>query len=86
MVRYRRILPADYDDGTGKYKINDRRRVGRGRTILLPNARTLSKELHYTKDERNLESSTSTHMVMQIGQFVDHDITLAPEDGKYELG
>ena len=84
MSKYRRILPSVYDDGVGKFKIKDRQTYtvkGARKTILLPNPRTLSITLHYDKKEENLESATSSHMVMQMGQFVDHDITLAPEEG-----
>jgi len=40
----------------------------------LPNARTLSGSIHPQEDV----SANFTHMLMQFGQFLDHDISLSP--------
>ena len=83
--KFRRILPVAYLDYKGKFRINDRKNLRLKslgyKPILLPNARTLSSKLHYSKDEKSRISDTSTLMLMQFGQFVDHDIALSPEDG-----
>ena len=42
----------------------------------LPNPRRVSATFH---TEDTAEHDTLTHMVPQMGQFVDHDITLTPE-------
>jgi len=45
---------------------------------ILPNARLVSHVFH--TDDPNAEDNLATHMVTQMGQFLDHDITLTPED------
>ena len=74
-----------YLQSATEWKIKDRVDVsinGENRMIMLPNARRLSRNLHY--NAQNTETSpASTHLVMQMGQFVDHDLSLAPERGKY---
>ena len=85
---YLRIKPPAYDDGIGRFKIKDRTtfktQSGETRTVLIPNARKLSRFLHYKHIRSSELSTTSTHLLMQMGQFVDHDVTLAPELGKKE--
>ena len=46
----------------------------------LPNPRWISQRNHPDSD---IPDYRFTHMVMQFGQFLDHDITLTPKDGKY---
>lgn len=44
----------------------------------LPNARLVSHVFH--TDDTTAEDNSATHMVTQMGQFLDHDITLTPEE------
>ena len=53
-------------------------REGR-RVRTLPNPRWMSQKNHPDED---LPDTRYTHMVMQFGQFLDHDLTLTPKDGK----
>ena len=54
--------------------------------MRLPNARRLSRQLHEDKEPPpdGRMSTTTNHLLMQMGQFIDHDLTLAPEDGKIQ--
>ena len=46
----------------------------------LPSPRKISSVVH--RGEEPVGDSTVTVMLMQFGQFLDHDITLTPEQGK----
>ncbi|QQP53020.1 Uncharacterized protein FKW44_005343, partial [Caligus rogercresseyi] len=65
-----RLLPDAY---------NDRRSIPRGgrHPSSLPNPRWISQRNHPDNDKPD---PRFTHMVMQFGQFIDHDLTLAPKD------
>jgi hypothetical protein len=52
-----------------------------GSNILLPSPRTISNQVHM---QRAANEPGITHMLMQFGQFLDHDMTLtasAPATG-----
>jgi len=79
-----RIRPAEYPNEKDSFKDRAKHRDTRsGKTgdlnIKLPNARFLSKKLHQVLGRKNPSCSRSTHMLMQFGQYLDHDITLTPE-------
>ena len=66
----KRLLPAVYENGFSTPRGWNRTREYNG--FRLPNARAVSKKVistgHVTNDDK------FTHMLMQWGQFVDHDI------------
>lgn len=62
---FARLLPAEYADG-----INEPRRAKDGSE--LPNPRLLSLSI---APEANLENNKYSLLLMQFGQFVDHDLT-----------
>jgi len=72
---YRRLLAQDYPDEVGQ--LRDRVVHSDGKKIKLPEPRLLCRNLHYSR--KNRKSNITTTMVMQYGQFLDHDITLTPE-------
>ena len=61
--------------------VQDGRREPRGGNTArsLPNPRWMSQRNHPDED---LPDTRYTHVVMQFGQFLDHDITLTPKDGQ----
>ncbi|KAI8519677.1 hypothetical protein Bbelb_029340 [Branchiostoma belcheri] len=65
----RRLLEPEYGDGLMTPRI-----IGRNGTPL-PSARLVSTTMH---EDLRKSSPVNTHMVMQFGQFLDHDITLTP--------
>lgn len=62
-----RLLDPDYSDGIS------RPRVAKSGAEL-PNSRMLSGSIHQPEDV----NGNFTHMLMQWGQFLDHDISLSP--------
>ena len=70
---YNRFLPNAYQDGTSEPR-------GGRHPSSLPNPRWVSQRNHPDSD---IPDYRFTHMVMQFGQFLDHDITMTPKDGKW---
>ncbi|XP_019638393.1 PREDICTED: peroxidasin homolog [Branchiostoma belcheri] len=65
----KRLLEPDYNDGLMRPRI-----TGHGGAPL-PSARLVSTVMH---EDLRKSSPVNTHMVMQFGQFLDHDFTLTP--------
>ena len=66
-VPYVRLLPPAYEDGVG---------LPRGWSGTLPSARLISQWLLSAAEVEH--STVHTHMLMQFGQFLDHDLVLTP--------
>ncbi|XP_018358121.1 PREDICTED: uncharacterized protein LOC108757920, partial [Trachymyrmex cornetzi] len=65
MSTMQRFLPPEYHDG-----VQSIRRSKNGRP--LPSARDITSLIHESKD---VPLASVTHMLMQWGQFIDHDLT-----------
>jgi len=65
-----RLLPPDYSDGIGAPR-------GGFNYSSLPNPRWMSQKNHPDNDNPD---TRFTHMVMQFGQLLDHDITVTPKE------
>ncbi|XP_078588034.1 chorion peroxidase-like [Branchiostoma floridae x Branchiostoma japonicum] len=65
----KRLLPSEYSDGFTVPRMTARSGAS------LPSARLVSATLH---EDFRKTSSVNSYMVMQFGQFLDHDITLTP--------
>ena len=84
---FRRLIPAHYEDGIsaprGRLQAVSTRNKS-GNYIFrsgpfdppLPSARLISKSV---VRDRPVDESSFSHVVMQWGQFLDHDMDLAPE-------
>ena len=70
---YQRLLPPDYSDGVS---------LPRGGLThsLLPSARAVSVAVHQGQEQASHQAVSL--MVMQFGQFLDHDLTLTPEQDR----
>lgn len=62
---FQRFLPAEYSDGVEKVRLSVYNKP-------LPSPRMVSALIHR---HRNITAQQFTTMVMQWGQFIDHDIT-----------
>ncbi|XP_067657746.1 peroxidase-like [Haliotis asinina] len=72
-IPMRRWLSPAYDDGIS----SPRERATQGSSSKLPSARLVSTTVHTPSTNADRHASY-THMLMQWGQFLDHDITSTP--------
>ncbi|XP_067656694.1 myeloperoxidase-like [Haliotis asinina] len=72
-IPMRRYLPSAYDDGIS----SPREKAFKGWNAKLPSARLVSTTVH-TPSTNADRHAYYTHMLMQWGQFLDHDITSTP--------
>ncbi|XP_046548381.1 peroxidase-like isoform X2 [Haliotis rubra] len=71
-IPMRRFQAPEYDDGVSAPRATGQN----GRQ--LPGARTVSLTVHETDNRAGSTAGATTHMLMQWGQFLDHDITSTP--------
>ncbi|XP_071091011.1 salivary peroxidase/catechol oxidase-like [Haliotis cracherodii] len=67
---FRRYLPPEYSDKESQPRL-------KGKKGPLPSAREVSRRFH-TAGTEVVEDAGVTHMLMQWGQFLDHDIIFTP--------
>ena len=70
---FTRFMENEYDDSITIP------RGGMNSSSPLPNPRVVSSTVHRVRETKN--KPPISVMVMQFGQFVDHDISLTPEQG-----
>ena len=80
-IPFRRLLPQRYEDGIqqprGYFQARNMDFINRGPfDAPNPSVRLISRTVH---TDEPIDDPIHTHMMMQWGQFLDHDITLAPE-------
>ena len=82
-TKLKRLTPPDYEDGIGQLRGLRQSRVGLDDPLNLepfrapnPSARSISSSI--VRDVREFEEPFS-HLLMQFGQFLDHDLDLSPE-------
>ena len=80
-TNFRRIIPPHYEDGVQKPRGTLQRRnmglLGEGPfDPPNPSAREASRNI---LQDRVIDDPNHSHMIMQWGQFLDHDLDLAPE-------
>ena len=72
---FRRVQPADYADEVSAPRVAQS-------GDKLPNARDVSRFVHGSNADRRIPNSPwLTHLAMNWGQFLDHDLTLAEAQG-----
>ena len=76
MTGFSRLMENEYED-----KISTPR--GGFNPSKLPSPRDISARVHRIQETKSRPSVSL--MVMQFGQFLDHDITLTPEQGTGQL-
>ncbi|XP_053252519.1 myeloperoxidase-like isoform X2 [Podarcis raffonei] len=74
---YTRWLPADYEDGFSAPKGWNQTKTYNG--FSLPLVRQVSHEILHTRNENISLDSSYTHMLVEWGQWIDHDMDLTPQ-------
>merc|ERR1719430_2422976 len=78
---YLRLLPPAYGDGVFLPRgVTLPPSPEQGYQSSLPSPRVISDTIMSEGDQNDTESKTNTHMVMQWGQFIDHDIISTSKD------
>ncbi|PAV72327.1 hypothetical protein WR25_17929 isoform B [Diploscapter pachys] len=70
----KRLLPPAYEDGI------DEPRSFSSSDNLLPNPRVISNVVHHDRNIQHSMGRIYSHMLMQLGQLIDHDLTHSPFD------
>ena len=79
-----RLLPANYEDGISAPVGQQQLLEGKSFRPTWPSARYVSSRVIQSMPVRN--TTGTTHMVMQWGQFVDHDLDISPVFDQNECG
>ncbi|XP_058858477.1 eosinophil peroxidase [Acipenser ruthenus] len=74
---YARWLPAEYDDGFSLPRGWNSEKLHHGFT--LPPVRRVSHEVLYTRNENISLDESYSHMLVEWGQWIDHDLDLTPQ-------
>ncbi|XP_042351943.1 eosinophil peroxidase [Plectropomus leopardus] len=76
-IPYSRWLPAEYEDAWGMPRGWDPEHTYHNAT--LPPVRLVSQEVLFTHNDNISLDSTLSHLLVEWGQWIDHDVVLTPQ-------
>ncbi|CAJ0930981.1 unnamed protein product, partial [Mesorhabditis belari] len=73
LIPFAKLQPPVYDDGIGSIRV-----LTTNKASKLPSARIISNKLFQQTDPYPVDTSGYSHLLMQFGQVIAHDLVLTP--------